>query len=242
MLTRYPTRSILWLTAIILIPLTGQGANFPNGRIEITGDYRYATRDSEPIAEAKAHACREAWRLAVVNSSLYREQTASVIDSLLLRDLAYTLAMNHVQDQQMVEQTELRRTVSCRVRGFLPVEESSLVIRAQLGGGPLSSEGLDQNRVLRILSVREEDSGIIAVQYQALKRLDWLGTHYQGGLRESADIMVDFYDDQGFLIKTERYPARKTPSGDDTMNPGAVAMLKVTKPAAAKTSRVWLVK
>ena len=32
---------------------------------------------------------------------------------------------------------------------------------------------------------------MIAVQYQALKRLDWLGIHYQGRLRESAYIMAD---------------------------------------------------
>jgi len=83
---------------------------------------------------------------------------------------------------------------------------------------------------------------MIAVQYQALKRLDWLGTHYQGGLRESADIMVDFYDDLGVLLRTDRFPARRTATGDDVINPGATATLKVTKPAAAKTYHVWLVK
>lgn len=31
-------------------------------------------------------------------------------------------------------------------------------------------------------------------------------------------------------------------TGDDVMNPGAVAILKVARPAAAKTYRVWLVK
>ena len=72
--------------------------------------------------------------------------------------------------------------------------------------------------------------------------MDWLGTHYQGGLRESADIMVDFYDGQGFLIRSERHPARRTPTGDDVLNPGEKAVLQVTKPAAAKTYRVWLVK
>jgi hypothetical protein len=36
--------------------------------------------------------------------------------------------------------------------------------------------------------------------------LDWLGTHYQAGLRESTDIMVDFYDDLGFLLRTDRFP------------------------------------
>jgi hypothetical protein len=238
---RRPSASLL-LGALLLAPLAAPAEELPTSRIEITADYRYAAQETENLADAKSLACREAWRLAVVNSPLYREQTASVIDSPLLRDLAYTLATRHVQDQQIVEQTERRRTLSCRVHGFLPTEESTRVIRTQLAGGPPSAEGLDQNRALRILSVREEGSGTITVQYQALKRLDWLGTHYQGGLRESADIMVDFYDNQGSLLRTERFPARRTATGDDVMNPGATAILKVSKPPAAKTYRVWLVK
>ena len=230
------------LAALLLTPLVAPAAELTTNRIEITADYRYAVHETEDIADAQSLACREAWRLAVVNSPLYREQTASVIDSPLLRDLAYTLATRHVQDQQIIEQTEHGRTVSCRVKGFLPTEESARVIRTQLTGGPSPADGLDQNRVLRLLNVKEEGSGTIAIQYQALKRLDWLGTHYQGGLRESADIMVDFYDGQGFLIRSERHPARRTPTGDDVLNPGEKAVLQVTKPAAAKTYRVWLVK
>lgn len=232
---------LIW-SSLFCIAFEAQGAETGNGRMEVTGDYRYAMRESEQIADAKSLACREAWRLAVVNSSLYREQTVSVIDSPLLRDLAYQLATRHLQDQQVVEETERGRTVSCRVRGFLPVDDGARVIRTQLAGGPATTEGLDQNRVLRLLSVKEDSRGMIVVQYQALKRLDWLSTHYQGGLRESADIMVDFYDEQGSLIRADRYPARRTPSGDDVMNPGTVAVLKVAKPAAAKTYRVWLVK
>lgn len=86
-----------------------------------------------------------------------------MIDSLLLRDLAYTLATNHVQDQQIVEQTERGHILSYRVRGFLPIEESTRVIWRQPAGGPPSVEGLDQNRALRILSVRKEGSRMIAV-------------------------------------------------------------------------------
>lgn len=52
------------------------------------------------------------------------------------------------------------------------------------------------------------------------------------------DIMVDFYDDQGFPLCTDRSLAWRTATGDDVMNPGATAVLKVTKPAAAKTYRV----
>lgn len=232
----------LILSSLPLVPALAIAADMPHQRIEIAGDYRYAARESEPVADAKSLACREAVRLAVVNSSIYREETASVVDSPLLRELAYTLAARHVQDQQIVEQTERGRTVSCRIRGYLPTEETARVIRIQLAGGSAPSEGLDQNRVLRLLNVKEEGTGAIAIQYQALKRLDWLGTHYQGGLRESADIMVDFYDEQGLLIRTERYPARRTATGDDVMNPGAVAILKVSKPTTAKTYRVWLVK
>jgi len=242
MLGWQPMLFLLSLIIILLPPAAGQGADVPNGRIEITGDYRYAARESEPPAEAAALACREAWRLAVVNSSLYREQTASVIDSPLLRELAYTLAARHIQDPQILEQTERGRTLFCRVKGYLSTEDTTRIIRAQLAGGPAKTDEIDHNRALRILTVQEEDGGMIAVQYQALKRLDWLGTHYQGGLRESADIMVDFYDGQGQLIQTQRHPARKTPTGEDILPPGAVAVLTVAKPAAAKTYRVWLVK
>lgn len=240
-----PRRTIpryLLLSSLLLVPFAAQAADSANGRIEISGDYRYAARESEPVADARNLACREALRLAVINSPIYREQTASLVDSPLLRELAHQLATRHVQDQQILEQTERGRTVSCRVKGFLPADETARVIRTQLSGGPPAAEGLDQNRALRILNVREEGSALLAIQYQALKRLDWLGTHYQGGLRESAEIMVDFYDEQGFLIRTERHPARRTPTGDDVMNPGAIAVLKVTRPPAAKTYRVWLVK
>lgn len=230
------------LAGLLLIPFLADAAESPQDRIEITGEYRYATHSYESIADAKQLACREALRLAVVNSSLYREHTASMIDSPLLRNIAYELAARHVQDQQVLEQFERGRTISCRVRGFLQVEESARVIRTELAGGPPVSEGLDQNRVLRILSVKEEPAGILAIQYQALTRLDWLGTHYQGGLRGSAEIMVDFYDKEGLLIFSERHQARRTPTGDDIMNPGAVGIITVPKPATAKTFRVWLVK
>jgi hypothetical protein len=242
MSVRPPTTGLLLLSALIGIPLYLQAAETMNGRLEIAGEYRYAARESESVADAKALACREAWLQAVTNSSLYREYTATVIDSPLLRELSYTLANHHVHDPQIVEQTERGRTFSCRVQGYLQTDESARVIRTQLTSGPSATEGIDQNRALRILTVREEANSIIAIQYQALKRLDWLGTHYQGGLRESADIMVDFYDAQGLLMKTERYPARRTVTGDDVMNPGAIAVLKVSKPAGSKTYRAWLVK
>ncbi|NOS78091.1 MAG: hypothetical protein HOP35_09105 [Nitrospira sp.] len=242
MSVRHSTTGVLLLSALIGIPLPSHAAEAMNGRIEIIGEYRYAARESESVADAKALACREAWRQAVTTSSLYREYTVAVIDSPLLRELSSTLANRHVHDPQIVEQTERGRTVSCRVQGYLQTDESARVIRTQLTSGPLATEGMDQNRALRLLTVKEDASGIIAIQYQALKRLDWLGTHYQGGLRESADIMVDFYDEQGLLMKTERYPARRTVTGDDVMNPGAIAVLKATKPAGSKTYRVWLVK
>ncbi len=51
---------------------------------------------------------------------------------------------------------------------------------------------------------------------------------------------MDLYDDQGYLIRTDQFPARRTATGDNVMNPGAAAILKVTKPAAARTDREWL--
>jgi hypothetical protein len=213
----------------------------PNGRLEISGDYRYHTHASDLPTDAKDLACREALRQAVTNSAVYREQTASVVDSVLLREVANALA-TRVQDQQILEQNEEGRTVFCRVKAYLPAEETARAIRTQLAGAPTPAEGLDQNRVLKLLSVKEESAGTLVIQYQALKRLDWAATHYQGGLRDFAHIMVDFYDEDGLLLYSQRFEAWRTPVGDDVMSPGAVGLIQVPKPASAKTYRVWLVK
>jgi hypothetical protein len=227
--------------AAVCLSVTVHAAE-PNGRLEITGDYRYKAQASEQLAEARDLACREALRQAVVNSSIYREETASTVDSSLLREVANTLATRHVQDQQILEQNEQGRTVFCRVKAYLPAAESARVIRTQLAGAPAAAEGLDQNRVLKLLNVKEEDAGTLMVQYQTLKRLDWVNTHYQGGLRDAAHIMVDFYDKDGLLLYSQRFEAWRTPAGDDVMSAGAVGLIQIPKPAAAKTYRVWLVK
>ena len=239
MSVRHTATAALLLSSLSVLPITIQAAEQTNERIEITGDYRYAVRESESPADAKAFACREAWRQAITTSALYREHTAAVVDSELLRQLVDNLAARYAA--QVVEETDQRKTVFCKVRGTVPKDDMAFAIRTQLAGGVPVAHGVEQNRALRILSVQEEN-GVILIQYQALKRLDWLGTHYQGGLRESAEIMVDFVDEAGVLMKTERYPARRTPSGDDVLNPGTVAVLKIAKPLGAKTFRAWLVK
>lgn len=236
------TKPFVILLALGLMPVAAPIVAAQPNRLEISGDYRYAYHDPETPTEAKNTACREALHQAVGSSSIVREQTASVIDSSLLRDLVHRLAAGHVKDQQIVEQTERGRTVYCKVRGTLELDDVQRVILAQLSGEAIKPTALDQNRALKIMSVREEQDGTIVVAYKALKRLDWLGTAYPGGLRESADVMVDFYDAQGALIRTDRYPARKTTSGDDVMNPGEIGIRKVTKPLNARSYRVWLVK
>lgn len=241
MLAHRPTALVLLISASSVLATAAHAMDPASGRIEVAGDYRYALRESESLAEANSLACREAWRQAITTSLFYREQTASIVDSALLRDLIDSLTTRYAHERQIIEQAEQGRTIFCRVRGALPKDDLTATIRTQLVGGVPVAHSVEQNRALRIMSVTEDGQGI-AIQYQALKRLDWLGTHYQGGLRESADIMVDFYDEQGLLMKTERYPARRTATGDDVMNPGAIAVLKVTKPAGSTTYRAWLVK
>ena len=227
------------LLGILLVSPSVLAAPPANGQIEVTGAYRYYYHEPQTAAEALTLACREAWRLAVIESSVYREQTATVVDPALLREVAETLVSGYLRDQQIVEQTERGKTVSCRVRGIL-AEESATAIRVQLAGGP-AAEGEERNRTLRIVSTKEQ-SGYLLVEFQALRRLDWLNTAYQGSLRESADIMVDFFDESGILIRTERHPARQSGANQDVMNPGMLGILKIAKPLSAKTYRVWLVK
>jgi hypothetical protein len=224
------------LSVAFLVCVPAHAADL-SGRLEIAADYRYAAHESDAPAEVQGLACREAWRLAVIESALYRDYTADVVDSPLLLEVANRLA-GQVEDRQIVEQTQRGRTVTCRVRGYLPQDAGARLIRTQLAGSP--AEGTEENRALRIVGTKE-DGGYVFVQFQALRRLDWLNTAYQGTLRDSADIMVDFYDKSGALIRTERHPARHYGS-HDVLAPGMPGIVKVAKPLNAATYRVWLVK
>ena len=238
---------VLGLAAVMVLGvgldlLIARNVGAQPGRIELVGDYRYTYHDPETVADAKNTACREALRLAITMSPQFREQTAPLVDSPLLRDVAHVLASQYVKDPQILEQTEKGRTVSCKVRASLQAEDVPRALLAQTGATGQTPGVIDQNRALRVLSIREETEGTISVVYQAIKRLDWIGTAYDGSLREAADLMVDFYDDQGVLIRTDRYPARKTKTGDDVMNPGEIGVHRIAKPLNAKTYRVWVVK
>jgi hypothetical protein len=191
-----------------------------NGPLEITGDYRYTYHEPETAADAKETACMEAMHQAVSRTAAVREQTASIVDSVLMKNLVHTLATKYVTDKQIVQQSEKGHTVYCKVKGMFYAGEVERVLVGQTVGN--GEPGLDQNRALKILSVRE--------------------AAYQGTLREAADVMVDFYDDQGALLRSMRYPARRTGSGDDVMSPGEIGTLRVVKPLNTKGYRVWLVK
>jgi hypothetical protein len=215
--------------------------------VQIAGDYRYAYHDPETPAQAQDFACREALRLAVSTAAPVREQTGSVVDPILFRELVQTLATRHVTDYQTVEQFRKGRTVYCKVRGILQPEIVQQVFEAKSRtepegqGSSASEDELDRNRVLQIVAIEEQD-GTIIVTYQALRRLDWSTTAYAGSLQGLADVMVDFYDGEGVLLRTYRHPARRTLGGDDVMQPGQIGVLKVPRPLHAKTYRVWLVK
>lgn len=240
------TRGRFRLTLILvwsLVLLFPEGSWAQGNRVEIVGDYRYTYHDPESLVEAKNVACAQAMRLAISTSPFFRDKTSSLVDSPLLRDLVQIISSSYIKDLQILEHSDKGRTVYCKVRGYIDSDEVQTVIKtAMTSSEGKEPSGLDQNRALKILSAREEKDGTVTVVFKALKRLDWLVTAYDGSLRESADLMIDFYDDQGILVSSDRYPARKTSGGTDVMNPGEIGLHKFVKPLNARSYRVWVVK
>lgn len=210
-------------------------------RAEIIGDYRYTYHDPVSLAEAKNIAYTEAVRMAIDRSRPFLETTATVTDQSLLNRVRQIIASGYLKDVQVLEQADKERTVYAKVRATINPQEIKAVIEREINRGQgKESPGLDQNRALKILSVREEEDGTVAVVFKALQRLDWLNTAYDGSLRENADVMIDFYDDQGVPLVSERSPARKSSPGD-VLNPGQIGVHKFIKPPRARSYRVWLV-
>jgi hypothetical protein len=211
-------------------------------RVEILGDYRYTFHDPVSPAEAKNIAYTEAVRMAVDRSRPFLDATANVTDQTLLNQMRQIIVSGYLKDVQVVEQAEKDRTVYAKVRATIVPQEIKTVIEREINRGQgKDATGLDQNRALKILSVREEEDGNVAVVFKALQRLDWLNTAYDGSLRENADVMIDFYDEQGVPIGSDRSSARKGAAGD-VLNPGQIGVQKFAKPPKTRSYRVWLVK
>lgn len=224
----------------LLAPLTAQAEQ---NRLELLGAYRYAYHEPVSLAEAKKIACSEATRLSVDSSRFFIDATSSVIDPQLLKDLAQKLIAGSLKDVQIVEQSEKGRTVYCKVRGFLDLEDAKALILTEINRGAADEPlGVDQNRALKILSVQEGKEGTVVVVYKALKRLDWLSTAYDGSLRETADVMIEYYNEQGIPIGADRHPARLKPNGTEVMHAGEIGAHTFRKPPGTKSYRVWLVK
>ncbi len=233
----------LLLTGFTMTLALTTGSGVAAAATDVMGDYRYSYHAPETADQAKALACREASRAAVSRSEVFRDATATFVDSPFMRELLDDTVRDALKEVQIVDQAEKGATVSCTVKGQLDPEAVSQVVLRQMRARPeLTQPGLDQNRAVKVLRTNEDKDGNVIVIFQALRRLDWLSTHYQGSLREQADIMVEFYDEQGQLLSQARYPARKTSVGDDVMLPGEIGTRKIAKPAGTRSFRVWVPK
>jgi hypothetical protein len=217
-------------------------AAMDNPKVELVGAYRYLYHDPMSLTDATALACQEAAKLAVSSSRLFIDSTSGVMESQVVRDLVQRISSGYLKEIQVLEQTEKGRTVYCKVRAFINPDEVRAVIQTEVNRSLDAETGVDANRALKILSVRDTQEGrAVEVVFKALRRLDWRNTAYEGSLRESADLMIDYYDEKGAPIAGDRYSARKASQGD-TMNPGQIGVHKFVKPTNAKSYRVWLVK
>ena len=230
------------LVSALALP-AAQPAQADAARLELTGAYRYAYQEPVSLADARKIACAEAIRLSVDSSRFFLDATAHVADPPFLRDLAQKLVAGSLKDVQIVEQSDKGHTVSCKVRGYLDQDEARAVIVSEIARVPAGEPpGVDQNRALKILSAQDGREGTVVVVYKALKRLDWLSTAYDGSLRETADVMIEYYNEQGIPIGAERHPARLKPDGPEVMHPGEIRSHTFRKPPGTKSYRVWLVK
>jgi hypothetical protein len=231
------------LTGILMLGIVPATDAAEQNRLELVGVYRYAYQDPVSLAEARKIACTEATRLSVDSSRFFIDATSSVIDSQLLNTIVQKVVSGALKDVQVVEQSEKGRTVYCKVRGLLDQEEAKAIILTEINRGAADEPlGVDQNRALKILSVQEGKEGTVVVVYKALKRLDWLSTAYDGSLRETADVMIEYYSEQGIPLGADRHPARLKPYGPEVMHPGEIGSHTFKKPPGTKSYRVWLVK
>lgn len=238
-----PVTQASWTTVALVALLASPALAADQPGALVTGDYRYAFHEPETEASAQTHACEEAARAAVSRSEVFRDATAGLVDSALLRRTIDAIRNEGLKDVHIVQQFIKGTVASCRITGRLePQEVERIVLTYRTGPLDPTRPVVDQNRALKILRVTDETDGQLSIVYQAVRRLDWLSTAYQGSLRDEADIRVEFFDERGQAINIVRVSARKTPSGDDVMNAGDIGTQRIPKPAGTHSFRVWVSK
>ena len=175
-----------------------------NGQVEITGDYRYAFHQPETLTEAKQHACAQALHLAVSNSAAVKERTATLVDSPFFHRLVHTLPRSMFPINKSCSRANRAERYTAKSKPF-QTDAVEQVLLAQTVSG--TDQALDQNRPEDPQRTRKTDGSLVVTYQHSNVSIGW--DCLSGGLRESADVMVDFYDEQGVLVRSSRHPARK---------------------------------
>lgn len=222
----------------VLLPGTVQA-------LELVGEYRYAVSPLEGLETAKQTAVANAVRFAIVSSNVFREATASVVDHPLLEHLVEKIIAQGIDDIHVITQQVEGNTVHTSIRAVLNETTMNTLIAQELWNniekGPAKGKPNRQNRALLILNVSEDSSGMVAVAFQALQRLDWMTTGYDGGLQDQGDLLITFYDAQDRPLRTDRFPARRAGADDrDVLVPGQIGIHYFPKPLNASSYEVWV--
>jgi hypothetical protein len=215
---------------LFTIPITGHAQS---GRVEVVGEYRYTYADQQSLGQARQIAYTMAVRNAIQSHQVFAEETATVQDPAVIKELVQVIVSGYVHDLEVIGQSEEGQRVSCKVRGYIEPGAIKTVIARELARLQRNEpDVIDENQQIRILSMKEfqeEDRR----RKKTIRRLEVV---YQQKGNDTTPILIDFYDAKGKPMFGKRV------SSQDFLLPGEIRQIFFTIPDEARSYRIWLKK
>ncbi|MGH7231721.1 MAG: hypothetical protein ACREJU_10240 [Nitrospiraceae bacterium] len=215
---------------VFCLPRTGYAGG---ERVELTGEYQYTYGDQQTPEQARQIVYAMAVRKAIEAYPAFMEDTSPVKDPDVIKSLVQTLASGHLQDLEIVEQTEQGRRLSCKVRASVdPVEFKTVLNREMNRLLDKQPDVVTENRYIKILNVTD-----YSVEDTRRKRtVREIKVVYQQVSSDPTQILIDFYDTKGKPLMGKRSTTQ------EFLLPGEIRQVVFTMPDDAKSYRVWLKK
>ena len=219
--------SLVCLSVVLCFPRLGYAEG---ERVELTGEYQYTYGNHQTPEQARQIAYTMAVRKAIESYPVFVEDTSPVKDPAVIKSLVQMLASGHLQNLEIVEQTEEGRRVSCKVRASVDPAVFKTVLNREMNRlVDKQPEVVDENRHIKILSVTD-----YPVEDRRKKIVKEIKVVYQQVSSDSTQILIDFYDAKGKPMTGKRSTTQ------DFLMPGEIRQVVFTMPDDARSYRVWL--
>ena len=194
-------------------------------RVMIEGEAEYKFSDNETLIEAKSLCYNMALRNAVESYQIFVSSMTDVQNLQLRNDIIQTLSTGYLDDLTVVDEKidKVNNSIYYKLKAYIQPEPFKKALKQQVARkiNFAKPDPITKGYYIEIINIRESD-GDIYVLYKKI------------GENKYDVIMIDYFDRDGLPISGDKE------STEYNLLHGEIRRTRFSKPASAKSYRVWV--